>query len=730
MANARVPGRRCCSRSSCGRLAPGLVGLVLLARRGDHAALWAAAYLGWALLWVLFSAHHALSWAVPRVPTGAASTWFATWAVGPRPPARPTGGPAGPAPRALLLVGVGAQRPVRHHRGGVFVEPVGDLAHRARARVHGLVSNSLFLGGLLVGRGVALLGNLAGRHVSRRLVLAVGVIPFAMAVVNLTGSRVALVGGAALAVAGAVAGSCRVGSMLGCCPAASVAGARWCWASCSRCRCRTPSPRGHPRLGETSTPVERLPEPGHHVARLGVEAAVDRPPWRGWGPGRFPPRPRRPRTTAEFVQRPRGPTGAVLRRGQPGGGAPGRPPAWAWCCWAGSPWPWVPPKPGAPLAWFGGGIALDLAVQPRVGVHRRGGAARPRCLLGRCLGRSVWSDEADEVDEVDRLAVAGRTPLGAVLAAAGLVAGVTPGARRCPPGPGASPTATRVATVRPGRGPASPARMPRGHRDPGRGARSHGLDDDPSAANPSSGGGHLAAGRRPRPHPARTGGCGWAPPASSPTAPVPRPSASSGPLGRLPPRPHPPQPVVPSRPCSGLPGGPRGPRSEATQGRGGPPHRPAVRGRRLPPPRPPIPDRRGRPGPGRRPRQGCGHRLPSWPAADGGHQQHGFTISELLLVVSSWSACLPPLAYSAARGIRGETATERPPETQLRTLKMAAAQVPGPPREVLPVWGQAHTGGRAAGWTRPTRGAVLDLSWSEGDAASPTFSAGRQRTVA
>ena len=95
-------------------------------------------------------------------------------------------------------------------------------------------------------------------------------------------------------------------------------------------------------------------------------------------------------------------------------------------------------------------------------------------------------------------------------------------------------------------------------------------------------------------------------------------------------------------------------------------------------------------------------------------EQHGFTISELLLVVV-FVAGLLLVAYSAARGIRSETATSDC-QTQLRTLKMAAAEYqarnevfPPDKRSVV----QAELVDRADV-------ELWDLSWSEGDPA-PTY---------
>ena len=76
------------------------------------------------------------------------------------------------------------------------------------------------------------------------------------------------------------------------------------------------------------------------------------------------------------------------------------------------------------------------------------------------------------------------------------------------------------------------------------------------------------------------------------------------------------------------------------------------------------------------------------------------------------------VAYSAARGIRSETATSDC-QTQLRTLKMAAAQYQAR-REVFPSDKATLV---AEELVEPSDVDLWDLSWSEGEAA-PTYRPG------
>jgi Tfp pilus assembly protein PilV len=97
-------------------------------------------------------------------------------------------------------------------------------------------------------------------------------------------------------------------------------------------------------------------------------------------------------------------------------------------------------------------------------------------------------------------------------------------------------------------------------------------------------------------------------------------------------------------------------------------------------------------------------------------QQQGFTMAELLLVVV-FVVGLLVVAYSAARGIRSETAASDC-QTQLRTLKMAAAEYQAR-REVFPPDKRTLV---AAELVDAAEVSLWDLSWSEGDAA-PTYRA-------
>ena len=95
-------------------------------------------------------------------------------------------------------------------------------------------------------------------------------------------------------------------------------------------------------------------------------------------------------------------------------------------------------------------------------------------------------------------------------------------------------------------------------------------------------------------------------------------------------------------------------------------------------------------------------------------QHQGFTIAELLLVLV-FVVGLLLVAYSAARGIRSETATSDC-QSQLRTLKMAAAEYQAR-REVFPADKRTLV---VEELVSTDEVALWDLSWREGDPA-PTY---------
>ena len=101
---------------------------------------------------------------------------------------------------------------------------------------------------------------------------------------------------------------------------------------------------------------------------------------------------------------------------------------------------------------------------------------------------------------------------------------------------------------------------------------------------------------------------------------------------------------------------------------------------------------------------------------DSRRQQQGFTLSEFLLVVV-FVVGLLFVAFTAARGIRSETATSDC-QTQLRTLKMAAAEYQArrgafPPDKETLVVEELVTRSEVEMW---------DLSYTAGEAA-PTYRA-------
>lgn len=284
-------------------LGPGLVVVAGLARRADRAARWAGAYLLWALVAVVVS-HHPRQSFVATYGTDVGwiylAGYFAAWGLGRR---------LGPRARrvlpVVLLAGLGLNVCVAVLEAAL--NPTGDLATDG-GRVNGLMSNPLFLGGLLAG-GMAMTGAYAGTSPSRRRLAVLALVPLGLAL-NLTGSRAALVGGFAFAVLSAFLGGRRAA------PAVDAAGAA---APNGRARAglriaalvggaivvgilmSLPLQRaegGSTRLTDTSTS-------GGYTSRgimwrIGLDAAAQRP-IAGWGPGRFG-EATSPHTTAEFVR--------------------------------------------------------------------------------------------------------------------------------------------------------------------------------------------------------------------------------------------------------------------------------------------------------------------------------------------------------------------------------------------------------------------------------------------
>ncbi|MGN6692712.1 MAG: O-antigen ligase family protein [Aquihabitans sp.] len=258
-------------------LGPGLVILGSLVRRRDTGARWLAAFLGWALLCAVFSVSPRLS----IIGTyGSDVGWLylagygAAWGLGRR--MSPQGVRLLPA---VLLAGIGANVAVAILEA--IFEPTGML-ESSGGRVLGLMSNTLFLAGMLAG-GLVLIGYLSGASVRRGLLLAALAMPFTTAI-NLTGSRAALVGGTALAlVAAAVGRRSRGGTGLDLGRAALVVLAAIALGFVLSLPIQSDA-SGASRVGDVSSASgygSRLTMWG-----AGVQATAERPVF-GWGPGRF-----------------------------------------------------------------------------------------------------------------------------------------------------------------------------------------------------------------------------------------------------------------------------------------------------------------------------------------------------------------------------------------------------------------------------------------------------------
>ena len=157
---------------------------------------------------------------------------------------------------------------------------MGDLA-TDDGRVLGLMANSLFLAGLLVG-ALALTGYLAGWSVGHRRYSVAAVVPLATAV-NLTGSRIALVAGCLLAVVGAAAG--------GRSSAAGRVSSRVVGAVALAVLVGFVGSIPLQSAGSSSSRISDVSTSAGYENRLimwrtGLDAALDRPVL-GWGPGRF-----------------------------------------------------------------------------------------------------------------------------------------------------------------------------------------------------------------------------------------------------------------------------------------------------------------------------------------------------------------------------------------------------------------------------------------------------------
>jgi hypothetical protein len=272
-------------------LGPGLVVVAGLARRGDAGARWIGAFLAWALVSALLAARPRLA-LIGSYGTDTGWIWLAAfgaaWGLGRR---------LGPAARralpVVLAVGVGANAAFALIEA--VVEPIGDLAV-ADGRVIGLVSNPLFLAGLLSG-GLAMAGR-ASATTGRWWWGAVALVLLCSTAMNLTGSRAPLVAGSVLAVGGAAVtvrgqadrrrGAVRVGLVA----VAVVAGFALSLPLQS-------DASGASRLGDGVSSSSGV-QSRTLAWGFGLDALAERPVV-GWGPGRFREAVG-PRTTAEFVR--------------------------------------------------------------------------------------------------------------------------------------------------------------------------------------------------------------------------------------------------------------------------------------------------------------------------------------------------------------------------------------------------------------------------------------------
>ena len=258
-------------------LGPGLVILGSLVRRRDDGARWLAAFVVWGLACAVLSVSPRLS----LIGTyGSDVGWIylagyaAAWGLGRR--LSPQGARWLPA---VLLAGLGVN--VLFAILEAVAKPDGAL-HADGGRVLGLMSNSLFLAGMLAG-GLALIGYLSGAQTRRSLAIAALAVPFTAAI-NLTGSRGALVGGATLAVVAAVTGRrSRAGAKIDAGRAAAIIIGAIALGFCLSLPIQTGS-SGANRVGDVGSQSgygSRLTMWG-----AGVEATAERPVF-GWGPGRF-----------------------------------------------------------------------------------------------------------------------------------------------------------------------------------------------------------------------------------------------------------------------------------------------------------------------------------------------------------------------------------------------------------------------------------------------------------
>jgi O-antigen ligase len=249
--------------------APGVVALVGLLRRRDRAALWLGGLLAWSLASALLSTVPALS-LLPSLGTDDGWLIFAAsacwWASG-----RRLGGGGEHAVIVALAAGVVA------NVGLSFSQALSDgrgteLLDFTYGRSMGFYGNPVYLGGFLAG-GLALLATATVRSTRSAWWIGYGLVALVAAGINLSGSRVALVGGILVTAVGLIRTDLR--RSLGVLAAVAFGlAASWTLVPNS----------GASRVAGDQASSGLVPR--IETWKVGGEALLDRPVL-GWGPGRW-----------------------------------------------------------------------------------------------------------------------------------------------------------------------------------------------------------------------------------------------------------------------------------------------------------------------------------------------------------------------------------------------------------------------------------------------------------